>query len=123
MRVDGLRELNRDLGKINKGLQRELQAAIRKIAEPVAEDVRRRARAEGIPARTIGGIRAGSSRGGAVVRQSLRRTTGTRPDFGRLQMGRAFIPAAEENTARVVRDVEEMLDKLTRNNGFSGGLF
>ncbi len=114
--VRGLRELNRDLGRMDKNLKRELQASLRAVAEPVAADARSKAIRFG-PA-TSEKIRAGSSRGQAVVRQNARRTTGARPDFGSLLMRTVLVPALVENEEMIVKGVEEMLDHLSGGNGF-----
>ena len=113
LKVSGLRELQRDLGKLDKNAKRELAAALRAVAEPVAADVRAKASARGWTQKTVTGIRAGSRLGVAVVRQSRRKTTGDQPHFGALQMKEAFIPAAQQNEAMVERSVELMLDRLT----------
>ncbi len=63
-------------------------------------------------------IRAGSSVGRAVVRQNARRTTGKRPDFGRLLMRTVLIPALEDNQEEVVEGLGRMLDRLATDNGF-----
>ncbi len=114
--VKGLRELNRDLGRMNKTAQKELQAALRVVAEPVA--VAARSKAERFGPRTATKIAAGSSRGQAVVRQRARRTTGRRPDFGALQMRTVLVPALDENAENIVRGVELMLGTLALGNGF-----
>lgn len=115
----GLRELNRDLGKVNKSAQKELQRELRAVAEPVAQDIRTLASDFGV--RTVSGIAAGSSRGGAVVRQRRRRTTGHHPGFAGLLFNRAFLPGAVRNEALIVERVERMLDRLLASNGFRGG--
>jgi hypothetical protein len=114
--VRGLRELNRDLGRLDKTVQRELQAALRVVAEPVA--VTARSNAEKFGPAVADQIRAGSSRGQAVVRQNARRTTGKRPDFGVTVMTKVLIPALEENEEVIVKGVEAMLDTITLGNGF-----
>ncbi len=108
--------MNRDLGRIDKAAQKELQKALRKVAEPVAADAR--AKASRFGPITAGKIRAGSSRGQAVVRQRARRTTGKRPDFGSLQMRTVLLPALAQNERRVLHEVELMLDTLVSSNGF-----
>ena len=119
--VEGLRELNRDFGRISKKLQREFQAEIRKLAEPAADAIRRKASGHGFSAPTLSGIRAGSSSGHAVVRQARRKKTGSRPDFGSTQYRLAFLPGAEEAEPEVVKGVEDFLDRIT-GEGLGGML-
>ncbi len=52
------------------------------------------------------------------MRQRARRTTGTRPDFGALQMRKVLIPALDDNEREILAGVEHMLDKLEREHGF-----
>lgn len=113
VRVTGLREYHRAISKVSKPLKRELEAALRKVAEPVAADIRSLAETEQWGPRTVDGIRAGSSRGVPVIRQRRRKTTGAHPEFGGMQMRRAFLPGLERNEETIVRGVEAMLDDLT----------
>jgi hypothetical protein len=119
--VRGLKELNRDFGKLSKSLQRELQAEVRKLAEPAADLIRREAAGHNFSAPTLAGIRPGSRRGGAVVRQSRGKKTGTRADFGSIQYRLAFIPGAEEARPIVEKGVEDWLERITAENGLGIG--
>lgn len=119
--VEGLRELNTAFGRVSKRLQRELQAELRNVAEPLAASVRRVAEEKNWGPRTVSGIRAGSTRGQVVIRQNRRKVTGARSDFGALQMREAFIPEAERWGPIVQRRLEVMLDRLTSENGFGRG--
>lgn len=123
VRVNGLRELNRDFGKLSKKLQREFQAEIRKLAEPAADLICREAMSEGYGEQTVSGIRAGTRRGGAIVRQSRGKTTGSRPDFGSIQYRHAFLPGAAVAQPIIERRVENWLEQITRESGLplSGG--
>ena len=114
--VRGLAELNRDFGKLSRALQRELGEQLAEIAEPVAQDVRRRAAAEGYGERTVSGIAAGRRRGSAVVRQRRKKVTGKRPDFGAIQLREVFVPAVEANRAATERRVEDFLERITREH-------
>lgn len=118
--VKGLRELQRDFGKLSKTLQRDLQRQIRKLAEPAADIIRREAAGHGFSTGTLTGIRPGSRMGGAVVRQSRGTKTGKRADFGSIQYRLAFLPGAEEAEPIVRERVEEWLERITASQG--GGL-
>jgi hypothetical protein len=117
----GLRELDRDLGKISRAVQKELRLELREVAEPVAAEVRGLAQHEHWGPRTVSGIAAGSRLGTAVVRQRRKKVTGKRADFGALQMRKAFLPAVIKMEPVVKRRVEQMLDRLTSKYGFGRG--
>lgn len=119
VRVKGLRELQRDIGRVDKQLRSELGKELKKLAEPVAADASRRVARFG--EKTAAGIVAGRRGGGAVVRQRLRKVTGKRGDFGALQMRTALIPALEAHEEEVVHGVEDLLDRLTSEAGLGGG--
>ena len=118
VRVEGLRELNAAFGKLDKSLKRELQKELRAVAEPVAKGVRQKMMAHGFSAPTITGVRAGSRSGTVIVRQRAPKKTGNRGYFGGVQMRYAFLPALEEGEPETVRAVEDMLDRMTRKEGF-----
>jgi hypothetical protein len=112
--VEGLRELNSAFGRLSKKTQRELQKELRKLAVPAAEAIRREAAGHRFSAPTISGIRPGSRYGGAVVRQSRGKKTGTRADFGSIQYRLAFLPGAEQAEPIVRIGVERWLETITR---------
>jgi len=49
---------------------------------------------------------------GINVEQSLRKTTGKRPDFGALQMVKALVPAADDNRPETEHAMELALDQI-----------
>jgi hypothetical protein len=114
VRAHGLRELNRSIRKLDGQLGKDLQAELRKAAEPVAASARSKlTRYQGVsldvrPVALVGSVR---------VRQQQRKVTGLRGDFGVLQMRNAFIPALDENEGRVVSDLEAALDRFINNSG------
>lgn len=114
VRVEGLAELHRNLAALGSDVKRELQRELRGVAAPVATDVR--GRLAGLNGRTISGVRPASRPGAALVRQSARSTTGTRPDFGALQMRRGFLPALRAAGPDTVRRVEALLDRVARKH-------
>jgi hypothetical protein len=117
IRVEGLAELQRDFRRIAKDLAKEVREELRKAAEPV----RREAQAlfSPVSADSAAAYKVRVRQRGVAVEQSKRRVTGLRPDYGRLQMGRALIPALERKADGVVDDLGEMLDKLADRNGFN----
>lgn len=122
VRVEGLQALNASLHEFDRKLQRELQKAIREIAEPVAQDIRRRDAQHNPPftAKTISGTKAGSSRGAAVVRQRAGKTSGKRADFGVIQMQKGFLPALKAAEPSTVLRVNKLLGELTTRFNVGG---
>jgi len=111
LRVKGLRELNRALLRSDRELQKSVRKEIREVARIVADDAR--ARFMPTDPRTSMGMRP-QVRGGfrAVAEQRRRRTTGKHPEFGVLQMRRAFLPALAAKEDEVLERFERILDRL-----------
>jgi hypothetical protein len=117
LKVKGLRELHRALKNYDDDLKRELEAELRAAGELVA--VGAQSRFLGIDARSAAGFKSRvKGFGRVVVQQSRRRTTGRRGDFGSLQMRRALLPSVADNQDKVMNQIEGMLDRLGRENGF-----
>ncbi len=114
VKVKGLREFQRACNKGGKeakqGLNRRLVAAGQGVAEEA------RSRISRYSAKSAAGIRPRARVGTVVVEQRLRRTTGLRPEFGRLQMRRGLVPALEAKRPELERQLERMLADLV--NGF-----
>lgn len=114
-----MRELLRATDRAGKETKKLVRDELRKSARPVLDDARRRlapidgrsAARLGISVRKVGTV---------AVEQRLRRTSGLRPDFGRLQMGRVLIPALEDNTDAVVASLDATLERLTDEWGRGG---
>ena len=69
--------------------------------------------------RTAEGFRTYVRVGGAVsVEQSLRKTTGLRPDWGALQMTEALLPARDEKLDEVAERIEDGIGGLLHKHGF-----
>lgn len=117
LRVHGLRELQRDLGKADKSLKREVNKRLRGIGQVVSEDAR--ARFGRYDTKSAMGLRPRVRAGGLVVVEQRRgKTTGKRPDFGALQMRRALLPALASKSGEIEREFGRMLDDLASGNGF-----
>jgi hypothetical protein len=88
---------------------RDTKVFAREALREAGEEVRQAAGAKfaKYDEKTSGGYRTRVRRTGVSVEQSLRRTTGLRPDFGALQMRKALIPALNENEERTVLKMEE----------------
>lgn len=119
IRVKGLRQLLRATDQADKNTKKLVRDELRKAAEPVrAEAMLRFAQYDpksaaryGISVRRVGTV---------AVEQRLRRTTGQHPEFGRLQMRKALVPALEHNTERVVGEIDNALERLTIEWGVGG---
>jgi hypothetical protein len=110
VRTRGLRELKRDLHKVNREAEKTLNAGLKRAAEPVVDAARaKEGRWAGAKTGTIG---PKVTRRGVFVTQRARKVTGLRSDFGALQMREAFIPALEENEKEVERALEHEFDRL-----------
>lgn len=116
IRIEGLRELERALKAADVDAAKGLRKELREAAKIVSLDAR--ARAGRFGARTAMGmvprVRSGLV---AVAEQSRGRTTGKRPDFGRVQMRVALEPALEAKRDEVERHIEDMLDHVA--DGFN----
>lgn len=122
VRVKGLRDLQRDFRRLSKDLSKEVRDGLREAADPVRQEATRRFTADITDAfssvESAVGYRVVVRQRGVAVEQSKRRTTGLRPDFGRLQMRKALEPALDSKQDQVVKGVEKVLDKLAGDNGF-----
>lgn len=116
VRVSGLRQLSRAFRTVDKDLAKELRDELREAARIVSEDAT--ARFQAINPASAAGFKPRSRTAGAFVEQSRRRTTGTRGDYGALQMRTALLPALEAKEGEVIDRVERMLDKIGDRAGF-----
>lgn len=115
--VKGLRELQRDLKKLEKETPKEIDRGLKEAGDVVRDDARPRlARYD---ARSAAGLRTRTRGFGQVsVEQRLGKTTGQHPEFGVLIMQRALIPALTDNQEEVVRKVDAIIGKLAGETGF-----
>jgi hypothetical protein len=114
--VTGYLEADRAFRNLSSELSGEFRDEMRSAAEPIAASARSKlSRYRGASVQTIRPI---ATARGVVVRQTARKVTGRRSDFGALQMTRALIPALNENENAVVQGLERALDRLTREDGF-----
>lgn len=117
LRVSGLREFIVAADAAGGKTKYAVREALRDASKPVLVSARQRltggvARSPSL-ARTAAGLRIVVRRTGVVsVEQSLRKTTGKRPDFGALQMRRALIPALQANESEVVGQMEGAMERI-----------
>jgi hypothetical protein len=88
--------------------------AIRDVLRHAGDTVKRDAVQEVDPvdSRSAAGYRTYVRQRGVGVEQSLRKTTGLHPEWGRWQMRHALIPALEANEDSTARDMERALDQV-----------
>lgn len=115
VRIRGLREVQSAFRRLGVEVGPELKKGLKEAAEPVA------AAARGMigryPGASTSTIKPYSSTKGAVVRQSASKRGGKHPQFGALQMGHLLASLEQEEPA-VIRAVENLMDDLTREEGF-----
>lgn len=118
VRTTGLRETIRAFNNLERTVSREIQAELKQAAEPVVATARDAiSRYQGARVTSIVPRAAGAS---VFVTQKARKVTGKRGDFGRLQQ-RHLERALEDNQEAVVREVEQVLDRLVSREGFGRG--
>lgn len=110
LRVEGYREFMQLMARTDRASRKAVRDEIRKAGEHVRVD------AAGLfsptDARTAAGYKTRVRQRGVAVEQSLRKTTGKRPDFGALQMRRALLPALYGNEDRTIRELQQAFDRI-----------
>ena len=110
--VKGWKELIKASRELPANSRRELRKAFREAGELVRSDAA--ARFSPIDARSAAGYKVRVRQRGVAVEQSIRKTTGKRPDYGALQMRHALLPALTANEAETMQRVEAALDVVIR---------
>lgn len=117
LKVQGLREFLQATDRASRDTKRLVREELKEAAEPVrAEAERRFMRVNPVSAEAY---RVSIRRAGVVlVQSSKRKTTGTRPDYGALQMRIALVPAADAKKREVEDRMERAVDRISdRVNG------
>jgi hypothetical protein len=113
--VEGYREVDRALRKVNRDKDREFRAEFAKAGEHVRDSARSKvARYAGSRTDTI--ISKALARGVFVV-QNAPKVSGARGDYGALQM-RHLLAARAEEMDRTVEALEDALDRVADRAGF-----
>lgn len=113
LRVRGYREFVRACDHAGKTIKREVRSALRDVGDVVRAEAQRLF--SSTDARSAAGYRVSVRQRSVAVVQSLRKTTGTRPDYGSLQMRTAFLPALKNREAAVERRMEHAIDVIADN--------
>lgn len=107
--VQGYAPFQRAIRRADKETRTEVRSALRESGDIVRRDWRERL--DPIDAGSAAGLRTRVRTRGISVEQSLRRTTGARPDFGSLQMRRG-VAALDARQGEVLDAFERGLDDV-----------
>lgn len=120
IRIHGISEVIRALDKVDTEISRDLKDELEKAGELVRKEATRRFQprspfsAQGFVTR----VRP-FSRGSLVsVEQNLRKTTGSHPAWGALQMTEALVPAREAKLPEVYDRLDHVVDRVIATHGF-----
>lgn len=113
VRVKGVRELIRAADAAGGATKKDVRDTIRRVGEGVRSGAQSRFAQYDAKSAARFGVTVRRT-GVVAVEQRLRRTTGQRPNFGRLQMTRALEPSLEANEDNLVREMDDALDDVVR---------
>jgi len=108
--VRGYRETVRAFNRTEKETRKMMRDTLRPVGEIVREEWSQRF-GQDIDPRSAAGLRTRVRQRGVSVEQSLRKTTGLRPDYGRLQQGYGD-QALEDKRGDVVEKYEDGMDRV-----------
>lgn len=109
--MEGLREFLRATSKADRETKKKVRDRLKEAGDVVREEASRLF--SPVSAKSAAGYRVRARVTGVHVEQSLRKTTGTRGDYGALQMRRALVPALVAKEDEVVREMEKAAEDLT----------
>jgi hypothetical protein len=109
--VTGLREYQRACVGAPNSIRKQSREAFRKVGTVVKDDTAQRVAP--VSSKSAAGYRTRVLQRGVVVAQSLRKTTGKRPDYGAWQM-RQLLRAVAANEDNTVRALERAMDDVAR---------
>lgn len=116
LRVKGYREVTRALNRVDKGTRKALLDGLKQAAEPTAAEARSKlSRYAGLD---TGSIQPRAVASGVYITQKRGKKTGTRPDFGSLQMRQGLLPAVYDHQDEFRNKVDDALGTLIRREGF-----
>lgn len=113
LRVRGLRELMIVSRLAGLETKREVTATFKPVGELVRSEAA--VRFVEVDTRTAAGYRVRVRQRGVYVTQSIRKTTGRRPQYGAYQMRRALLPALRAQQAQIERRFERAIDHVCDN--------
>lgn len=116
VKVKGYREVTRALNRVDKGTRKSLLDGLKKAAEPTAQDAR--SKLAGYSGINTASIQPRAVSNGVYITQKQAKKTGTRPDFGSLQMRVGLLPAVSDHEDEFRDKVDDALGVLIRREGF-----
>src|SRR6266508_4231151 len=111
VRVKGVRELIRAADASGKETKKAVRDRLRQVGEGVRAGAQSRFQRYDLRSAAKFGVTVRRT-GVVAVEQRLRRTTGQRPNFGRLQMTRALEPSLEAHEDDLEREMNDALDDI-----------
>jgi hypothetical protein len=122
IRLHGLKRFVEDLEDVENDIPGEVNAELRGLATAGALRASRSASEHRFSEPTVSGFKPAFARATtksqwAAIRQTRRRKTGRRPDFGRIQMERVLEPIGDELEPLAVAALERAVDRALRHNG------
>src|SRR5215510_11617767 len=104
----------RDFQRVCALSPNKARKAVRERWRPVGDIIKDDAarRISPISTKTAAGYRTRVLQSGIKVQQSIRKTTGRRPDYGGLQMAKALRPATAAHIHDLERATEEAMDDV-----------
>src|SRR5215831_10094165 len=94
----------------DRSLRKEIRDTFRQAGDSVRSEAAIRFSTTDV--KSAIGYRTRVRQRGVIVEQSLRRTTGKHPKYGRLQMRRALLPALAHQEPQTIRKMEQALDHV-----------
>jgi hypothetical protein len=108
--VKGYREFMRACAVADKQAKKEVRDVLRGVGEVVRRDAT--ARFSAVSVKSATGYRTAVRTRGVSVEQSLRKTTGRNPGWGKRQMRQALLPSLWSNSERLEREMEHAVDLI-----------
>lgn len=112
--VEGLQDLLKALHESEAAIEPAVRGELRLIGEVVRNDAGWKF--DKYDERSAAGYRVVVRQRGVSVEQTLRKTTGERPDFGSLQMRKALLPALDDHTSEVERRVGDVVQRVNNSH-------
>lgn len=110
LRVKGYREFVRATNRAEKASKREVRGTFREVGDIVKREAT--ALFSTVDRRSAAGYRTRVRQQGVSVEQSLRKVNNKHPEYAKLQMRRALLPALRDKEGEVEHAMEKALDKV-----------
>ena len=110
IRIRGYRDFLVATARADRESKRYVRETFRQVGDVVRQEAAGRFASTDV--RSAAGYRTRVRQRGVVVEQSIGKSTGTRPDFGALQMRRALLPSLMSNADTLESELEKALDRV-----------